>query len=140
MSQPQRFVLHANDSVRVNVLANCKRFLDLLPADKSWRVEITQHAKRRSLSQNAYLWSVPYKILEDATGHESAYWHEYFLGEMYGWETIEMFGQKKRAPLRRSSKLTTVEFSEYVEFIQRKCAEHGLYIPNPNESAAQMAA
>lgn len=140
MSQPQRFVLHANDSVRVNVLANCKRFLDLLPADKSWRVEITQHAKRRSLSQNAYLWSVPYKILEDATGHESAYWHEYFLGEMYGWETIEMFGQKKRAPLRRSSKLTTIEFSEYVEFIQRKCAEHGLYIPNPNESADQMAA
>lgn len=133
MSQPQRFVLRSNDTVRVNVLANCKRFLDMLPSDKSWRVEITPLTKRRSLGQNAYLWSVPYKILEDATGHESAYWHEYFLGEKYGWETIEMFGQKKRAPLRRSSKLTTVEFSEYVEFIQRKCAEHGLYIPSPNE-------
>ena len=31
------FVLRANDATRDQVLANCKRFLDMLPAEKSWR-------------------------------------------------------------------------------------------------------
>jgi len=129
----QRFILHALDTNRVPILANCIAFLQRLPATKSWRVEIAQHAKRRSNSQNAYLWSVPYKILEDATGHESAYWHDYFLGERFGWETIELFGQSERVPARRSSKLTTAEFADYVAFIQQRCAENGVYIPDPNE-------
>jgi hypothetical protein len=129
----QIFVLRALDTVRVNIAANCKRYIDILPTDKSFQIEITPLKKRRSLSQNAYLWSVPYKILEDTTGHEAAYWHDYFLGSRFGWETIELFGETERVPARRSSKLTTAEFSDYVEFIQRKCAEHNLYIPSPNE-------
>lgn len=42
------FVLRANDATRDQVLANCKRFLDMLPAEKSWRVEIAPFAKSRN--------------------------------------------------------------------------------------------
>jgi hypothetical protein len=59
--------------------------------------------------------------------------HEYFLGEHFGWETLEGFGRKRLRPLKRSSKLSTAEFAAFVDFIQRKAAELGIYIPDANE-------
>jgi hypothetical protein len=133
MSQPQRFVLHANDSVRVNVLANCKRFLDLLPADKSWRVEVSQYVKRRSDAQNKYLWSAVYGAFTAALpGWDKEDVHEYLLGECFGWETIDGLGRKKVKPLRRSSKLNKQDFAEYVDFCIRKGLEHGIFVPSPD--------
>lgn len=133
MTQPQRFVLRADDTVRVNVLANCKRFLDALSPAKSWRIEIVEHRERRSDAQNRFLWGVCYAELQRATGQDAADWHEYMLGECYGWETVEMLGRKKLRPLRRSSKMDKAEFAQYVEFIQRRAAEHGIYIADPGE-------
>jgi len=140
MSTPQRFVLRAADTVRVNVLANCIRHLQQLSPAKSWRVEIVEHRERRSDAQNRYLWGVCYAELQRATGQDAADWHEYMLGECYGWETVEMMGRKKLRPMRRSSKMDKAEFAEYVAFIQRRAAEHNIYIPEPNEFADQMAA
>jgi hypothetical protein len=137
----QRFVLRANDTTRVNVLANAQRFLAELSASKSWRVEVCEHRERRSDAQNRYLWGVCYAELHRATGQESEDWHEYMLGECYGWETVEMMGRKKLRPMRRSSKMDRKEFAEYVEFIQRRAAEHGIFIPDPDPFYAdQMAA
>jgi hypothetical protein len=53
------------------------------------------------------------------------------LGECFGWETVEGFGRKRLKPLKRSAKLTTLEFSDFVAFIQRKAAEFGVYVPDP---------
>lgn len=113
--------------------ANLLAFIERLPTQVKWRVTIKRYAKPRSNEQNRYLWGVPYKILADATGQPAEDWHEYMLGECFGWEEAEMFGRKKLRPMRRSSKLTTTEFSEFVAFIQQRAAEHGLYIPDPNE-------
>ena len=132
MSHPQRFVLRANDTTRVNVLANAQRFLAALPTTKSWRVEVCEHRERRSDAQNRYLWGVCYAELHRATGQEAEDWHEYMLGECYGWETVEMMGRKKLRPMRRSSKMDRKEFAEYVEFIQRRAAEHGIFIQDPD--------
>ncbi len=129
----QRFTLHANDTNRVSVLANAISFLQRLPSSKAWRVEVAQHTKRRSDAQNRYLWGVAYAELAKATGQPAEDWHEYFLGEHYGWETVEMLGRRKLRPVRRSSRLTKAEFAEHVEFIQARAAEHGIYIPDPNE-------
>lgn len=136
----QRFVLWANGTNRIPILANAQRFLSTLSPSKSWRVEVVEHKERRSDQQNRYLWGVCYAELAKATGQEAEDWHEYMLGECYGWETIEMMGRKKLKPRRRSSKMDKHEFAEYVAFIQRRAAENGIYIPNPNESADQMAA
>jgi hypothetical protein len=129
----QRFTLHANDTNRVSVLANAISFLQRLPSSKSWRVEIVEHRERRSDAQNRYLWGVCYAELQRATGQDAADWHEYMLGECYGWETVEMMGRKKLRPMRRSSKMDKSEFAEYVAFIQRRAAEHNIYIADPNE-------
>ena len=45
------------------------------------------------------------------------------------WE--EQFPMLK--PLKRSSKLTKQEFAEYVDYCIRKGAEHGIYVPPPEE-------
>ena len=57
--------------------------------------------------------------------------HEYFLGEHFGWETLDGLGRKRMKPLNRSSKLSKMEFVDYVAFIQQKAAEMGIVIPDP---------
>ena len=82
---------------------------------------------------------VCYPTILETGGEALAGWtkddlHDYFLGEHFGWETIEGFGRKRIKPIRRSSKLSTMEFVDFVDFIQMKAAELGIYIPSPNES------
>lgn len=138
--RPQRFVLHALDTNRVNVLANAQRFLAALSSAKSWNIEVSEHRERRSDAQNRYLWGCCYAELERSTGQEAEDWHEYMLGECYGWETVEMMGRKKLRPLRRSSKMDRQEFADYVAFIQRRAAEHGIFIPDPDPFYADQLA
>lgn len=106
--------------------------LSALPG-KELRVEVCEYRKRRSDEQNKALWGLAYKILSEATGNDPDDLHTFFLGEHFGWETIDVMGQKRRVPLKRSSKLTTVEFAEFFDFIQRRSAETvGVYIPDPD--------
>ena len=134
------FVLH-KDSTREHVLERLTDFLRALPESKAWRVEVVEYRRRRSQEQNAYLWGVCYATILREGGEALAGWtdddlHEYFLGEHFGWETLEGFGRKRMKPKRRSSKLSTLEFAEYVDFIHRKAAEMGVYIPSPGEELA----
>lgn len=118
---------------RGTVLANAIAFISGLPDNKEWRITVEHYRKRRSNDQNAALWGVAYKALSDATGNDPEDLHTFFLGEWSGWEVIDVMGQQRRVPKRRSSKMTTVEFSEFYEFIQRRAAECGYYVPSPNE-------
>ena len=107
-----------------------------LPPDKAWKIEVKEQRRTRSDQQNRYLWGVCYATLLNESaldGWDAKDLHEYFLGEHFGWETIEGFGRKRMKPIRRSSKLNTIEFAEFVDFILRKAAELGVYIPGPNE-------
>ncbi|NCW72849.1 MAG: hypothetical protein EBW12_07625, partial [Actinobacteria bacterium] len=70
---------------------------DLTP-DKAWSVTIEEVKPRRSDSQNAFLWAVVYpSILEGGgealKGFRATDLHEWFLGDMWGWETLEGFGR-----------------------------------------------
>jgi hypothetical protein len=123
---------------RDDALASLIRAIHKLPADKPWQVTIEKYKKRRSNSQNAYLWGVCYPNILEQGGEQLAGWtkddlHSYMLGEHFGWETLEGFGRKRMRPIRRSSKLSTMEFQDYVAFIQQKAAELGIVIPDPNE-------
>lgn len=127
----QTFRLPKTD--RERIAANLHAFvLSALPG-KDLRVEVSEYRKRRSQDQNAALWGIAYKTLSDATGNDPDDLHAYFLGEWSGWETITVMGQQRRVPKRRSSKLTTVEFSEFYAFIQQRSAETvGVFIPDPD--------
>lgn len=124
---------------RDSAIERIAAFLGRLPMDKAWRVEVTEQKRTRTQQQNRYLWGVAYPAIltgggEALSGWEAEDLHEYFLGEHFGWETIEGFGRKRHKPLRRSARLTTVEFSDFVGFIQRKAAELGIYVPDPEET------
>lgn len=112
--------------------------LEDLPADQAWKVEIGEHKSRRSDQQNRYLWGAVYPaITQHLEGWDSDDVHEYCLGEYFGWETVIGLGKKRLRPIRRSSKLSKFEFIGYVEFIQRRMAEHGIVIPDPDPDYAE---
>ena len=115
-------------------------FLSALPRDQAWQLTIKEWKRTRSNDQNAYLWGVVYPtILQHLPGWDADDLHEYFLGEHFGWSTLEGLGRKRLKPLRRSSKLSTTEFSDHVAFIQRAMAEKGIYVPDPNEEMTRAA-
>lgn len=121
---------------RAPMIARIAAFLESSMPGKRLRVTVDRAVKRRSDEQNKYLWGVVYSTLRQATGQDADDWHEYMLGEWAGWEEHELFGKRRLRPVRRSSKLSTVEFADYVAFIQRRAAEHGIYIPDPGERLA----
>lgn len=117
-----------------NAIANMVSRLD--PA-QSWQISIEAFKPKRSDQQNAFLWGVVYPSILEGGGESLRGWtttdlHEYFLIEAFGSEVIEGFGRKRHKPLRRSSKLTKQEFSDYLAIIEARCAEMGIHIPEPD--------
>ncbi len=95
---------------------------------------------RRTNDQNALLWSVYQDILrlggEQLGGWTKEDLHEFFLIEHFGADVREAFGRKRLKPKHRSSRLSKTEFSDFLEFIVRKCAEFGIILTLPGEMAA----
>lgn len=139
----EQFYLAMNDTQedRERKLANIFRFAAGLALGKTWTIDIEEYKKPRSNPQNSYLWGVVYQTVEDATGQEAEDWHVYFLGEHFGWKEVTLFGRRRMRPRRtttkneagKDEKLTTTAFCAYCAFIQRHCAEKGIYVPDPNE-------
>ena len=109
-----------------------------LSSDRAWCVEVSEWKKPRTNQQNSFLWGVCYPAILEGGGEALAGWtrediHEYMLGECFGWETLEGFGRKRLRPLKRSSTLNKQEFTEFLMFIEAKCADMGIVIPQPYE-------
>lgn len=96
---------------------------------------------RRTNDQNALLWSLYSDIIalggESLGGFTKDDLHEFFLIDYFGAETKELFGRKKLKPLHRSSRLTKMEFAEFVEHIVRFMAEKGVVLTLPGEVATR---
>jgi hypothetical protein len=113
------------------------RFLAGLSMERAWEVTVKPHQKKRSLSQNAYLWGVCYPTILRSGGETLAGWtaddlHEYFLSLHFGSEVLHFNGRDHERPLKRSSKLTTLEFMDFVGRIQQEMAQIGVFIPDPD--------
>ncbi len=124
---------------RERVIERITRVLNGLDRENAWKIEIEEWRPRRTNAQNRYLFGVIYPaILEGGKleGWTNEEIHDYCLGECFGWETIEGLGRKRIRPIKRSAHLTTTEFSDYIAFIQRRMAEHGIYVPDPSEEFA----
>jgi hypothetical protein len=116
------------------VLTKIVSLLSALAKDTPLKVTIAEYKRTRSYEQNSYLWGVVYpSILKHLPGWDADDLHDYCLGEWSGWETLEGFGRRRMRPVRRSSKLNTVEFMDFIAHIQRTMAEKGIYVPDPNE-------
>ena len=123
---------------RASQEATMRDFLSKLPASKAYTIDVKQYRRNRSTDQNRFLWGVVYRKIRDACEApkpDADHLHEYWLGECFGWDVCDVLGWAKRVPMKRSSKLTTVEFQQYYQFIQRRCSETmGLYIPDPQHT------
>lgn len=107
--------------------------LSALPIEKEWELTVKERKRTRSAQQNRYLWGVCYAtLMKFLPGWDAEDLHEYFLGEHFGWEQLDGLGRKRLRPSRRSSRLNKQEFADFVDFIQRKAAELGVVIPNPD--------
>jgi hypothetical protein len=113
---------------------NAAAAVAMMPIDpaKPLQVEIALHKKKRTNQQNKYLFGVVYPLIaEHLDGWHVGDIHEFMLGEHFGWVEQAGLGVTRTKPLRRSSRLTRAEFSEFVAFIQRFMAERGVFIPDP---------
>jgi hypothetical protein len=135
----QRFTM-PKGKLRETIRANIVAFLDQLPEDKEWRVEIYQAKRARSIQQCRYLNGIAYKLLSDATGYERDDISEYMCGAYWGWRDKLKPGKVvARVPIRttttdehgKRSVLSKIEFAEFVAYVQRFGAKHGVYIPEP---------
>lgn len=109
---------------------------------KRVKVEVKEFRKDRSSPQNRYLHGVAYRLLSEATGYELADIAEYLCSEYFGTREKRVPGKRTvTVPIRTTttdaeghrSLLTTQEFEYYVAFVQCFGAQHGIYIPSPNE-------
>ena len=112
------------------------RMVQGLSPDRAWCIEVLEWKRPRTDHQNRFLWGVAYPAILEGGGETLAGWtrddiHEYFLGECFGWETLEGFGRKRMRPIKRSSKLNKQEFSDYLLFLETRCADMGIVIPEP---------
>jgi hypothetical protein len=125
--------------------SDISRLADVLRAalpGKRVKVEVKEFRKDRSSPQCRYLNGVAYKLLSDATGYERDDISEYLCIAYFGGREKKVPGRRTvEVPLRTTttdadghrSLLTTQEFEDYVAFVQRFGAQHGIFIPSPNE-------
>ncbi len=130
------FVLWANDTNRVNVIANAQKFLAALSSYKSWRVEVDEQKDDRTSRQNRFLWAANQSIAK-VSGHDASDIHEYLLGTYFGWKEKELPGGRvTNVPVRttttdeqgRRKKLDRSAFSDYADFVWAQAAKLGVMI------------
>jgi len=112
------------------------RMVQGLDPSRAWCIEVLEWKRPRTDQQNRFLWGVCYPAILEGGGEALAGWtrddiHEYMVGEWGGWETLEGFGRKRMRPIKRSSKLNKQEFSDYLLFLETRCADMGIVIPEP---------
>lgn len=95
---------------------------------KQVEVIVRRYRKKRSGKQNKYLWKVVYGLIAEATGHTEEEIHE-----AMGMKFLLVHGDKMDT-IRSTTDLSTVEFIDYYESIQKFAIEDlNCYIPGPNE-------
>lgn len=146
----QRYILHKNDDSRDQVKANLHAFIDRLPSDKAWQCVIDAYHKPRTTKQRKALFSAAYGPIMEFMGlqgtEDKNELHRFFCREFFG-EREDAFG--RMVPIRTTTRnergereeITTVVALEMYAFIQRRAAEQGIDVADPDpfwkEKAAQ---
>lgn len=113
-------------------------FIRSLPHDEPHSVVIAPHKSTRSLAQNntLWLWLDTIRIhIADTTGSvfSAEELHEWFKTKFLPARIVEVNGEA--VPVRRTTtKLNTKEMAEYLDAIDRYCADSmHLWLPQPED-------
>jgi hypothetical protein len=99
-----------------------------------WRTGSDNRKQRskRSIKENSYYWGVVVEILRDYFGYETYEAEEVHDGLKL--KFLRIHEGEALETVRSTTKLSTVEFEDYLEKIRRWASkEHNCYIPLPNE-------
>jgi hypothetical protein len=126
-------------------------FLAGLSTEKSWEVIVRPFKRSRSNRQNSYERGVACVLLSKAVGYEPDDIHEYLCGRYWGWKqeacpkTPSNPKGVRDVPIRTTTTnehgdrdvLNKQDYWDFVEFVQRFGAEHGVLIPDPDPDYAR---
>jgi hypothetical protein len=90
-------------------------------------------ARPRTNQQNKAYFGIAVRKLAEASQVSVSAMHKALAGEFLGWDEVKINGKVVKVE-RSTTDLTTKEFMEYYEKIQRYAAENGIDIKNPGES------
>lgn len=110
---------------------NAVNFLQRLSLKRTYSVEIKEYRKNRSNSQNRLYWSW-LKIIADMYGYEDDELHETFKAKFLGTEERLVFGERVMVP-KSTAKLTTQEFTLYLDKIEMLARELDISLPHPDD-------
>lgn len=112
---------------------------------KPIEVIVRRKKKNRSPEQNRYYWGLvlnilaaQFRIWSPDVAVDCSIVHEWckdrFLPMVQDWEDITLdVPDGKWESRRTTTRLSTVQFMDYIALIQQWAAEYGLYIPDPEE-------
>lgn len=144
--KPARYILHAGDAGAGVILHNAISFLTRLTKEKSWEIEIREWHKPRSPKQRKALFGVAYKIIMEHVGlegeDEKRALHRYFCGQFFGLKKDEL---GRDVPVRTTTKnergeddeISTLEALKMYAHIQRRAAENGIDVPDPDPALSE---
>lgn len=96
-------------------------------------VTVQKYRKKRSLTANAYYWSVCIPPLAEHFGNRPDDMHRDILGEYVGWEAYTVRGRTLYRPRRTSTTpetMETMDFSGLIQTAQQIAAEEGIRLPD----------
>jgi len=125
---------------RAHILANIHAMIDGLSRDVLWEITAKPYEKPGTAKQYRALFGVAYQALRQQTGNEIDDLHTYFCGEFFGWTTVAIMGKTRAKPIRTTThdetgaenRISAKELASFYEFIQRRAAEQGYSVPDPN--------
>lgn len=137
-----QLILPATD--RDQAIKRLNRFLVSCFPGKKVRVEVSVYQAPRSDAQNHALFGVAYPPLMEFMGlqgnEEKEELHRVLCGEFWGWTVYEVMGHKRKKPKRTTTRdengqrqvIGKTLFAEFYAFVQRKGAELGVCLPDPD--------
>ena len=109
-----------------------KSYIDKLPIDKMFEVNVTKRKEIRSLPQNKLYW-LWIGCISAETGNDKKDLHEYFSDSFLPIENFTVFGIKFERSTS-TTKLDSKQFTYYLDRIQQfASSELGLILPDPKD-------
>jgi hypothetical protein len=111
----------------------------LLKQGKNVAIEFKEHKGKRSLAQNRLLWVWNQVIADHFREHfgqenSSEDVHEVFVRKKNGVDVIQVGNEEPIIARKRTRKLSTKEFCEYLNWLEQYCAEYlELMLPQPDD-------
>lgn len=114
-----------------HVFGNLLNDLNNLDKSKRWKIEVKEHKKARTNSQNALYWKW-LEIMGDHFGYTKDEMHEELASRFLGMVERTTIGGRNIIEPFSTTKLSTKGFTDYMDKIQMLAVNQGITLPQPD--------